>query len=303
MYWRIVVANRLLRNIAVSIGAGLAAGIARRMPSRPVTRTAPDFYPLLDRIEDIESRVTRVELAPSPIATPAPEEIEAIGTLVSSQAEDIAALRHDLLTIERRNAEQVEAFGQKIALLEHQLPVNVEAAISQRMTELEQRLRGEFQEIHYRTVDMFAETIEKRVVNRINTLENSLIEQSHSISSLREKSQTTDHNLHRLLEAVERLCDRAETKSQTSLLKSDLPVPAPPAPETPKPAPVPVPEPAVAPVARTEDRRENEWHPEPDIAGTAVPLNGSSASPSRVGLKPVGMAILGLAILGLRLFK
>ena len=128
-----------------------------------------------------------------------------MGTLVSSQSEDIAALREDIQRIERRNAEQIEAFGQKVVMLERQVPAHIETSVNAKMAELEERLRGEFRDIHYRTVDAFAETIENRVVGRITALENSLIEQSHSIVALREKSLKTDDNLTRLLEAVEKL--------------------------------------------------------------------------------------------------
>lgn len=308
-------ASRLLRNIAVSIGAGLASGLHRR---RPATRPAPTSYPLLDRIEEIESRVTRVELAPVSIVSPAPEEIEALGTLVSSQAEDIATLRQEIGLIERRSAEQVEAFGQKIALLEHQVPVQIEAAIAARMTELEQKLRGEFREIHYQTVDAFAETIEKRIVNRINLLENNLIEQSHSIKELREKSLRTDDNLQRLLEAVEKLCARAEARSQISLIERDGNIEPPSKPlhepdQQAEPvvaaAPVtrivesePEPEPADLHVRRFDRERDPEDEYE-SVASVASRNGHSTHSRRQTGLKPVGVALLGLALIGLRLMK
>src|SRR5689334_13847732 len=138
-------ANRLLRGIAVSIGAGLAVGLGRKLASRPAPRPAPNLSPILTRLDQIETRVMRVELAepPVPQPLPAPEEIEALGTLVSSQSEDIAGLRQDLLRIEQRNAEQAEAFGQKVALLEQQVPSHIEASVAAKMAELERKLRGE----------------------------------------------------------------------------------------------------------------------------------------------------------------
>jgi hypothetical protein len=290
-------ANRLLRNIAVTIGAGLAAGASRRVASRPLLLAAPDPYPILTRLEEVESRVSRVEHAPSAPAGPAPEEIAALGTLLSAQSEDIAMLRQDILRIERRNAEQVESFGQKMASLEQQVPAHIETSISAKMTELEQKLRGEFQEIHHRTIDAFADTIEERIVGRINALENSLIAQSHSIVSLRDKSLRTDDHLQRLLEAVEKLCDRAETQSQITLLEVERP--APPA----RPA-----EPPQLPPAQPERHPENvapESGAEPELFNP--PRVDRSTRPSqpplRTGFKSVGMTILGLAILGFRLIR
>lgn len=286
-------ASRLLRNIAISIGAGLAAGFGHRLASRQACRPAPNLNPILTRLEDIESRVSRVELAPS-VLVPAPEEIEALGTLVSSQSEDIASLRQDIDRIDRRNAELVEAFGHKVALLEQQVPVQIEASISARMAELEQKLRGEFHQVHHRTVDAFADTIEKRVVGRIAALEASLVDQSHSIVSLREKSVKTEDNLQRLLEAVERLCARAESQSQVSLVQPAAPAATPRPPELPPPVP---------PVA-VERVPEPAARPEPEFAfAGASQSNAGPPPPPRIGIKPVGMAILGLAILGFRLIR
>jgi hypothetical protein len=296
-------ANRLLRSIAVKIGAGLATGFTLSLASRRPRRPTPNLAPLLTRIEDIESRVTRVELTGSAVVAPAPEEIEALGTLVSSQSEDIASLRDEIRRIERHNVEQVEAFGQKVALVEQQVPAHIETSVNARMAELEQRLRGEFQEIHHRTVDAFVETIEHRVVGRIAALENSLAEQSQSIVSLREKSLQTDDNLQRLLEAVEKLCTRVEAQAQIALLS--------------RPSRLPEAQPPAAPEASAETRvqesfashyqralaREAEVKaaPEPE---SAFANTARSAHPQRRDMKSVGVAaLLGLAILGFRLIR
>ena len=106
--------------------------------------------------------------------------------------------------------------------------MHIEASISTKMTELERKLRGEFHEIHHRTIDAFAETIERRVVDRITMIEANLIEQSHSIVSLRERSNKTDDNLQRLLDAVEKLCARAEAQSQVQAQAQSQAAPAPP---------------------------------------------------------------------------
>jgi hypothetical protein len=309
-------ANRLLRTIAVTIGAGLAVGLGRKLAARRTSPSAAHLTPILDRLDDIENRVAAVESSPSTPALPAPEEIEAIGTLVSSQSEDIATLRQDILRIERRNAEQVEAFGQKVALMERQVPASIEASVNAKMAELEQKLRGEFHDIHYRTVDAFSETIEKRVIGRINALENNLIEQSRSIGTLREKSFRTEDHLQKLLEAVEKLCARAEAQTQSSISQLERAVqpPAPPPPpETPTPRQahsaeeaagaagstpeIQPPEPAVEPVPDSEPEPQTE--PEMAFAGT-MPEPDLSI---RRGFKPLGMAILGLAIIGFRLIR
>jgi len=289
-------ANRLLRNIAVNIGAGLATGFSLTLATRQSRRSAPNLTPILTRIENIESRVTRVELTPSPEAAPAPEEIQALGTLVSSHGEDIAGLHQEILRIERRNTERIEAFGQQVALVEREVPAHIDASVNARMAELEQRLRGEFQEIHHRTVDAFVAALENRVVGRITALESCLIEQSHSIVALREKSLKTDDNLQRLLQAVEKLCAKAEAQAQIAIL------PPPPLPEA---RPVP----ALGPQAVRESfesqfqralAREAQAEPAAEFAAAAA---GRSSLPPRRGMKSLGVAIVGLAILGFRLFR
>jgi chromosome segregation ATPase len=263
-------ASRLLRHIAVTIGAGLATGFSIGSVARKTRRSTPaNFAPVLTRIEDIETRVARVELAPAPVI-PSPEEIAALSTLVSSQTEDIASLRQAIEKIEARNAAQAEAFAQKLALVEQQVPAHIEAAVNSRIAELEHKLRGEFEQIHHRTVDAFTESIEKRVVGRIAALENSLVEQSQSIAGLREKSLKTDDNLQRLLEAVEKLCARAEAQAQIM---------------TPRPAPPP------PPTLASEHEME--------FAG--APRHESRSS--GLSMKAAGMAIVGLAFLGFRLFR
>jgi len=330
-------ANRLLRNIAVTIGAGLAAGIGLRLASRQPRRPAPSIHPILSRLEAIEGRVSRVEFVPSRLTSQTPDEIAALGTLVSSQSEHIALLREDILRIERRNAEQAEAFGQKVALLEHLVPTQIEACVTAKMAEFERRLRGEFQDIHHRTVDTFADAVEKRVIGRIVAIEDRLIAQSHSIGSLREKSLKTDDHLQRLLEAVEKLCQRAEEQSQIALMQIDQPAPPPALPASPfseaslpqalvseaplpvapvqdvqpvsplpvQPEPVPIPQALREPpwlqptlVAHYQDGLDREVKIEPHFAH----VNGNYAKASR-GLKPMGMAILGLAVLGFRLIR
>ena len=282
-------ASRLLRNIAIGIGAGLAAGFGRSLVSRRVA-PIPNLYPILDRLEDIASRVTRVEIAPAPMETPTPEEIVALGTLVSSQSEDIASLRQDIQRIDRRTEELAEAFGQRVAMLEIQVPKQIEARISTRMAELEQKLRGEFQEVHLRTVDAFSEAIEKRVVGRINVLETSLIDQAQSVAALREKSLKTDENLQRLLGAVERLCAKAEAQAPVVQRPVEPPTAPPPSPVAQPPA-----QPS-SPAAEPE--------PAPHFAASNGTDSNFRAVPRmQVGFKPIGMAVLGLVVLGFRLAR
>jgi hypothetical protein len=292
-------ANRLLRNIAVTIGAGLAVGLAKRPGGKPAHRPASHLNPILNRLDAIESRVARVELAPPQVTVPSPDEIDAIGTLVSSQSEDIESLRRQVYEIERRNAEQVEAFGQKLALMEQQVPMQIEARVAGQMADLEKRLRCEFESIHAKTVDAFTQTIEDRVIGRIHLLENSLVDQAQAITTLREKSYRTDENLQKLLTAVEKLCEKAETRSQ-------VPIPPPPPQAAPQPEPAASTDESFAAYYRraisTAGALLPARGPEPELAYAGAP-GPAPASPVRREMKSFGLSLLGLAILGLRIIR
>jgi hypothetical protein len=277
-------AHRLLRNIAVTIGAGLGLGFA--LASRQARRSGSNIKPLLSRLDEIESRVRRVEVAP-PILAPDPEEIEALGTLISLQSEDLANLRCEIHRIEQRNVEQVEAFGQRMALVEQHVPVTVETNVSTRIAELEQRLRNEFKAVHDRTVDAFVEAIEKRVVGRISEIENSLTAQSQSIVSLHEKSVKTDDHLNRLLEAVEKLCAQADVQSKIPAAATTQGAPA----KDERPL-----QSAAQPVA-TEAQESFATHLQRAMESDTVVLSKPR------DFRPIGMALLGLAVLGFRLIR
>jgi hypothetical protein len=155
------------------------------------------------------------------------------------------------------------------------------------------------------------------VVGRINAIENSLVEQSQSIVSLREKSLSTDEHLQRLLLAVEKLCSRAESQSQMSLLQAGIegdhkpePPSPPPAEAAMKPPSAPVDNPQEAFAAQYQRDLEHKVEPQPVTETEMAIAVTSSSAPSprpepsvRHGFRPVGMAILGLAILGFRLIR
>ncbi|MDQ6663547.1 MAG: hypothetical protein M3Z23_04055 [Acidobacteriota bacterium] len=99
---------------------------------------------------------------------------------------------------------------------------------------LEQKLQSDFRQTHSRTVDLFAQTIDSKVGQRISALEQNLPEHSNTIVSLREKSLSTDENLQTILAAVEKLCaetaarvDAKDAKVDTQMENSIKPPDAP----------------------------------------------------------------------------
>lgn len=242
-----------------------------------------------------------MELAPPAVAGPSPEEIEALSTLVFTQRSDLSALRSDLLAIEQRQAEQVASFSQKLAQVEQHFPTEIEARVNARMAELESKLRVEFEDIHARTVDAFARTIETRVVDRIARLEQNLMSQSQAIVSLRERSNQTDEHLQKLLGAVERLCERAELQSKIQIL-----------PESPgrhSAAPVLPEDPALpdtnfASMYQRELDRTSLPEPKPELVYAVASAGSASPRATRRGGGSFALSLLGIAaFVGSRLIR
>ncbi len=82
-----------------------------------------------------------------------------------------------------RSSLQVLSFGQKLAEMEARLPAEIEANAGERTAALEQKLQSDFRQTHSRTVDLFAQTIDSKVVQRISALEQNLPEHSNTIVS------------------------------------------------------------------------------------------------------------------------
>lgn len=242
--------NSLLKGFAVTFGAGLAFGIGTKLGRSSAPRRSGsilDLEPLVDRLDTIEDRIQSVEKSFSKATQPA-APVEHLGPDVldrsfgemdarlSAQTRQLEDLRQEILTVESRSATQVAAFSQKLSDVEARLPAQIEASIGERISALEQRLQADFQQTHSRTVDMFVQTIESKVVQRIAALEQSLAEHSHTIVGLREKSLSTDENLQKLLAAVEKLCNRTAVRNEPSAKSPNIPPPSSPAsPDIPKP--------------------------------------------------------------------
>ena len=68
------------------------------------------------------------------------------------------------------------------------------------------------QETASQTLEIFADRIQSRVVEKITSIEGDLGRQSEAINDLRDYSLKTDQNLQRLLAGVENLADKINRK-------------------------------------------------------------------------------------------
>jgi uncharacterized coiled-coil protein SlyX len=85
-------------------------------------------------------------------------------------------------------------------------------AIGPSIDELRTRLHAETRESLDAALTTFEETIDNLVSLRISTLEKTLIDQSTIITTLSRRAIESDANLQRLISAVERLCDRTDSR-------------------------------------------------------------------------------------------
>jgi uncharacterized coiled-coil protein SlyX len=198
---------KILKQVAIAAGAGLAVGLTAMSPARPASplrRPASlrddeilDLEPVLDRLEALERRLERMDQQ----AAPEP-------------------------------AVHLEQFVElRIASLRAEIPVLVATGIDARIAALEARIEAELEAQRRQTFEALGPMIEAGVARhvdaRFETLEKAVAEQSSSIAALRERVEQTDLNLQRLVVAIERLVEGTAVQHQRQMPRSPVaPAPA-----------------------------------------------------------------------------
>ena len=256
----------VLKTLAISFGGGLALGAGIRLtqgPARTRREEPPvDLNPLLTRLQSVENRIVEMETV-----TPAVPEntLAAFESRVAAQLADVEQLRGEVEVVDRRVSkldaqipaivqsavdvrfEQVQhklhqdfdetqnrsmtAFVETLQSRMLEIPAIVQSTVDVRFDEVHEKLQHDFEEAQSRSMAAFVDTLQSRVVDRINTLETNLVDQSEAIGKLRDTSLRTDESLQKMLVGIERLVDQSRAPQ------------AAPAPQA--PAAEPVPEPAV----------------------------------------------------------
>jgi uncharacterized coiled-coil protein SlyX len=232
-------ANRILKGLAVAAGTGLAMGLTTarsqtrvRVSSPPragapphlppvesAEETGDDFLniePLLDRLERLE---VRVEALGQPAAEPREDSrfetddyataLAELEQRVEENTRDLALLRENMDAAERRLNESVAAVQRNIEQTRREIPAAVERHVSVRIDDLQKRFAAEIEQSQQRTLEMFERAIDDKISSRIGSMERVLAEQAGSIEALNARATETDHNLQRLVTAIEKLCERA----------------------------------------------------------------------------------------------
>jgi hypothetical protein len=235
-------ANSLMKGLAITLGGGLAVGLGIKIgqsaapPALPVEQI--DFGPVLDRIEGVENRIVVVETAmkePGPMFIPSVQDLE---DRVHAQSSEVEALRAAIQRATEIHDSRIDKLGYTVSNLEAKLPELIDQSIKPKFEELHERVQREMQETASQTLEIFADRIQSRVVEKIASIEGDLGRQSEAINDLRDYSLKTDQNLQRLLAGVENLADKINRKfdgppeaSRTSPMARTAPTtPTPPVP-------------------------------------------------------------------------
>lgn len=165
----------LFKGLALIVGSGLLL--------RAGARRGKTGDPILERLDRAELKLTHIEKGQSPAG--------------------VGEIQDWIQTIERRNAEQINAVGVRLDAFEHRIPELINVAVTARIQEVEQRIAMEIRETQSLMIQALVETIDARVTKGIAHVESSLIAHSQEISDLAQRMNQTDANLVRILRILE----------------------------------------------------------------------------------------------------
>jgi hypothetical protein len=237
-------ANRILKGLAVVAGTGLAMGFTSGRSRRHAARfqststsvhdlaslpgspgTASDraahgldadllnIEPLLDRLERLEIRMEQIERRPDSPSAAVVEYKTLLADLerrLDANARDLALLREQVVQAERRANEFTASMDQRVREIREELPLIVERSVAARIDELQARLSLEMEQSHRRTLETFECAVDEKISSRIGAIEKTLLGQAESIETLALRATETDNHLQRLVNAIEKLCERTQ---------------------------------------------------------------------------------------------
>jgi chromosome segregation ATPase len=196
--------GNFLKILAASVGGGLVLGagirlgeaIAAREPGQSAPSAEPAWgAPLGNRIGALETRLQSLE-GGLESARPA-----AVAVRFDAQEAELAAVRAHL----KNEQQRVESLGAAAERLRGELRGWLENSVATRMAEVETRLKSDAEHSQRQMLDVFVETVETRVIQRISRLEGEVAGQSAAMSELRECSLRTEQSMQKLLGGLDRI--------------------------------------------------------------------------------------------------
>ncbi len=149
---------------------------------------AEGIRPILDRLDEIDSRVGQMETG----AEPVPKNVR--GWLNTQLADSLQGAGGRDVTPQRT-----------VNDLESKLPRMIEEAVTARFHQMAGKLQQEIEETHVRTLESFVKNVQVKLVQRVSALETDMSRQAEAMLQLRDYSQRTEDNLGRLIAGVDKL--------------------------------------------------------------------------------------------------
>src|SRR5665213_4533277 len=134
---------------------------------------ADGIRPILDRLEEIESRIGDMETGDAPV----PSNLR--GWLNSQIADTLQ---------DSRAGGRAVALERTVSDLEAHLPKLIEKAVTNRFHNMASKLQQEIEETHVRTLETFVKNIQVKLVQRVSALEVDMSKQAEAMSQLGESS-------------------------------------------------------------------------------------------------------------------
>lgn len=167
-----------------------------------MTMMADGIRPILDRLDEIDSRVAQMEVGDAPVPS------DPRGWL-SKELTDI--LR------DPRSGAEVAVLERSVSDLEARLPELIEETVTRRFQQMAGKLQQEIEETHVRTLETFVKNIQVKLVKRVVALETDMGRQAEAMNELREYSQRTEDNLSRLITGVDKLAQELPRRLSTPI--------------------------------------------------------------------------------------
>ena len=166
---------------------------------------ADGIRPILDKLEEIDSRVAMMESG----------DVEIPGDPRTWLSTELAQ------TIGMKNTREAALSNRSVDDFEARLPQLIEEAVTKRFSQMAGKLQQEIEETHVRTMESFVKNVQVKLVQRVTALEHDMSRQAATMNQLREYSQRTEENLGRLISGVDRLAQDLPRRLAAAKVESE----------------------------------------------------------------------------------
>jgi uncharacterized coiled-coil protein SlyX len=245
--------SSVLRSLAIAFGDGLAFGVGMKLTQRSATQNTPtlslkaplpvDITPLLDRLNELEERLGKVERAPAAIASaPAPFDQKVVEAIVHALD---ARLLEQSAHVERRITELEAKLAMELKSLQQQ-DQSVVAAVQTHIEELNGQINDQLAAIRRRSDEEraamqrelaalhrdFAGEISEAVNVRTAELRTEIESRDSRIAELQAQVDYGDEKLRNVVQAIAQACQTVVGRKNTQPEAEPEPMPQP-SPESP----------------------------------------------------------------------